>query len=185
MLKYIPNVLTAFRLILIAPFLLFLYQQRYDAAFYLFLLAGLTDGIDGWLARRYHWQSVFGSFIDPMADKLLIAASFISLALIGKLPWWLVILVFLRDFTISLGVIAWYFLIARQINFEPTRLSKINTMFQLALVTLCLFELAFYNFPDALTYTLIVLTTLTTSATYIHYVWTWGKKAYFESRIPQ
>jgi len=167
-----------FRLVLIAPFLVCLYQHLYPYALYIFLLAGFTDGLDGWLARHYNWQSSFGSFVDPMADKLLVASSFISLALIGTLPWWLVTLVFLRDLTISLGVIAWYWFVHRYLNFKPTMLSKINTTLQLALVTLCLFELAFFSFPLYISQTLIALTAITTAATYLDYVWTWGKKAY-------
>lgn len=177
-LRHIPNALTLIRLVLIAPFLVLLYQQEYVNAFYIFILAGFTDGLDGWLARYFHWQSFFGAFVDPLADKLLIAASFISLALIGSLPWWLVILVFSRDLTISFGVLAWYWLIQRKLDFKPTNLSKINTMFQLALLTLCLFELAFFKFAPYLVETLILLTTITTASTYIDYAWTWGRKAY-------
>lgn len=113
-----------------------------------------------------------------MADKLLIASSFISLALIGVLPWWLVILVFLRDLTISLGVLAWYQFIRRKLDFQPTLLSKINTALQLTLVTSCLFELAYFEFPPYLLNVLIILTTLTTAITYIDYIWTWGRKAW-------
>lgn len=177
MLKHIPNLLTAVRLVLIIPFLLLLYHHEYVIAFYLYLLAGFTDGLDGWLARQYNWQSTFGSFIDPLADKLLIASSFISLALIGSLPWWLVILVFMRDLTISMGVVAWYWLVQRQLDFKPSLLSKLNTALQLALVTLCLFELAFFSFPPFYSATLMVITAITTTATYLNYVWTWGRKA--------
>lgn len=176
-LKYIPNVLTLFRLVLIPPFLLCLYFEEYKCAFTLFLLAGFTDGLDGWMARYFHWQSFFGSFIDPLADKLLAAASFIALALIGRLPWWLVTLVFLRDLTISVGVIGWYWLIQRKLNFEPTFLSKINTALQLALVTLCLFELAFFTLSPHLAHFLIIATAITTTASYVDYVCTWSKKA--------
>nr|WP_232048548.1 CDP-alcohol phosphatidyltransferase family protein [Legionella adelaidensis] len=162
---------------LIAPFLYFLYQKEYIFSFYIFLSAGITDGLDGWLARHFHWQSWLGSFLDPLADKLLIASSFISLALIGKLPWWLVLLVFLRDLTISLGVLAWYWLVQRSLDFVPTALSKLNTCLQLVLVTLCLFELAYTQFPSFIINTLILLTAFTTAGTYIDYVWTWGRKA--------
>ena len=176
-LKNIPNALTLARLILIAPFLVLLYQQDYVNAFYIFILAGFTDGLDGWLARCFHWQSLFGSLVDPIADKLLITSSFIALALIGKLPWWLVILVFLRDITISFGAVAWYWFIQRKLDFKPTYLSKINTVLQLALVTLCLFEQAFFVFAPPIYMILLVLTALTTAGSYINYVWTWGKKA--------
>ena len=177
LLTFIPNALTLFRLILIGPFLLFFYQQNYIDAFYLFLLAGFTDALDGWMARYFNWQSPLGSFIDPLADKLLVASSFISLALINQLPWWLVVLVFMRDLTISTGVVAWYYLVQRKLDFEPTYLSKINTVLQLGLVILCLFELAFPPYSLHLVPTLITKTAITTSITYIHYVWTWGKKA--------
>ena len=177
-LKYIPNALTLLRLGLIVPFLFYLYHHEYTIAFYLFIFAGLSDGLDGFLARSFNWQSFFGSFIDPLADKLLIASSFISLALIGVLPWWLVTLVFLRDLTISLGVLAWYQFIRRKLDFQPTLLSKINTALQLTLVTSCLFELAYFEFPPFLLNTLIFLTTFTTTFTYLDYIWTWGRKAW-------
>lgn len=176
-LRNIPNALTITRLILIIPFLIFLYQRAFESAFYTFLIAGLTDGLDGWLARHFNWQTSFGSFIDPLADKLLIASSFISIALIGKLPWWLVILVFARDLTISLGVIAWYWFVQRRLDFEPTKLSKINTALQLTLVVLCLFDLAYFELIPHLVELLIGLTAVTTAASFLDYVWTWGKKA--------
>lgn len=177
-LKHIPNALTLFRLALIVPFLMYLFHHEYVSAFYTFFLAGFTDGLDGWIARHFNWKSLFGSFADPAADKLLVASSFISLALIGSLPWWLVILVFLRDVTISMGVVLWYFFIQRKLDFEPTLLSKFNTTFQLALVTLCLFELAYFKFSPYLLNTLIGLTAFTTATTYIDYIWTFGKKAW-------
>jgi cardiolipin synthase (CMP-forming) len=178
MLKYIPNILTILRLAAIVPFLLLLYHMRYDSACILFLAAGLTDGLDGWLARRFSWQSNLGSFLDPLADKLLVFSSFVALGLIGSLPWWLVILVFARDFTISLGVVAWYFLIQKKLDFEPSTVSKINTCMQISLVTLCLVELAFFALPQGVITAWVFLTACTTVISYIDYVWTWGLKAY-------
>lgn len=176
-LRHIPNALTVFRLLLIVPFLMFIYHQAYAYAFYTYLFAGFTDGLDGWLARTFHWQTRWGSFMDPIADKLLITCSFISLALLHLLPWWLVLLVILRDATISLGVIAWYGFIQCKIDFSPTRLSKLNTALQLMLVTICLIKLAFFNVYPGLLYGLMQCTALTTSVSFIDYVWTWGKKA--------
>lgn len=169
-LKHIPNALTLFRLALIVPFLMYLFEHEYVNALYTFFLAGFTDGLDGWLARHFHWQSFFGSFVDPLADKLLISASFISLALIGSLPWWLVILVILRDLTISMGVVFWYVYIQKKLDFEPTLLSKFNTTFQLGIVTLCLVELAFFKFPPYVLNICIALTAFTTATTYLDYI---------------
>jgi len=177
-LKHIPNALTLFRLALIVPFLVYLSQHEYVNALYTFFLAGFTDCLDGWLARHFSWQTIFGSFVDPLADKILVASSFISLALIGALPWWLVILVFVRDVSISLGVVAWYIFIQRKLDFEPSLLSKINTCLQLGLVTLCLVQLAYFKFPSYLEQILIVLTAITTSITFIDYMMIWGKKAW-------
>lgn len=176
-LRNIPNALTITRLILIAPFLACLYHQGYADAFYIFILAGFTDGLDGWLARCFHWQSPFGTFVDPVADKLLITSSFIALAIIGKLPWWLVSLVFLRDLTISIGVIAWFSFIQQKPDLKPTYLSKVNTVMQLALVTLSLFEQAFFSLGHDMYRYFLFLTALTTMASFVDYVWTWGKKA--------
>ncbi len=184
-LKYLPNAFSLTRLMLIVPFLFYLYQEHYAAALYIFLVAGITDGIDGWIARLFNWQTRFGSLIDPIADKLLIASSFISLALLKQLPWWLVSLVFFRDLTISLGVMAWQRFIPQRIDFKPTWLSKINTFLQLTLIIFCLVELAFGKTSQTFTFLLIGLTTFTTSSTYIDYVWTWAKKAYASSPVPQ
>jgi cardiolipin synthase len=184
-LKNIPNALTVFRLLLIIPFLMCLYQKDYDMAFYLYLLAGITDGLDGWLARHFRWLSPLGSFMDPLADKLLVVSSFIALALIGSLPWWLVTLVFMRDLTISLGVLAWFKVVSTRIDFNPSILSKINTTVQLVLVTLCLFELAFFNLPSYYVNGLIIITALTTAVTYVNYVWIWSIRAWFLTRKTQ
>ena len=176
-LKYIPNVITLLRLVLIVPFAYYLFHGHYEIAFFLYIIAGLTDGLDGFLARHFNWQTELGGFLDPLSDKLLVTVSFVSLGLISQLPWWLVILVFLRDFTISCGVAAWYFIIGKRIHFEPTRLSKANTVLQIALVTLCLFELAYVKLPSVISLSLIAIITITTSVSFIDYVWTWGKKA--------
>lgn len=182
-LRHIPNALTITRLILIIPFVILLHHHEYLFAFYLFVLAGFTDCLDGWIARTFQCQSPFGTFIDPVADKLLIITSFISLALINKLPWWLVFLVFLRDLTISVGVIAWFAFITQRPQLQATYVSKVNTVIQLLLVTLSLFEQAFFVFSPTLDKILISLTTITTAISFIDYLWTWGKKAYICLKI--
>jgi len=187
-LKYLPNAFTLTRFALIAPFLMYLHQTNYTGALYVFILAGLTDGLDGWLARTFQWQSRFGSFIDPLADKLLIASSFVSLALMKQLPWWLVSLVFCRDITISLGVLTWHRFVPQRLDFKPTLLSKLNTVVQLTLVVFCLTEMAFIQaIPHAtnITYFLIGLTTLTTTSSYVDYLWTGAKRAFASTPVPQ
>ena len=175
-LKNLPNALTLTRLVLIVPFLVYLAQKNYAYAFYIFVLAGCTDGLDGWLARRFHWQSTFGLLVDPIADKLFIALSFISLALLHQLPWWLVALVFFRDLSIVTGVLMWYRVEHLRVEFKPTRLSQVNAVLQGLLVTFCLFELAFFPVYSWVKLMLIVITTVTTTASHIDYGWIWHKK---------
>lgn len=176
-LNQIPNILTLFRLFLIPPFLFFLFNHCYHEAFIIFFTAGVTDGLDGFLARHFKWQSTFGSIVDPIADKLLIASSFISLGYLDVIPIWLVIIVFARDFTISVGVMAWYWVLRRPVKFTPTRLSKWNTTFQLGLVTICVFELSFFSLPFSIKSIFILVTALTTLLSYVDYVWTWSARA--------
>lgn len=178
LLKQIPNLLTSFRIILIVPFIIAFNNLQYVNCFYIFLIASFTDGLDGWLARHYRWHTPLGSFLDPAADKLIVAASFILLALIHKIPWWLFILVFMRDATIAAGILFWSLLIHEKLVFSPTMMSKINTTLQLLLVVFCLFELAYTPFKAPITHVLITLTAITTSLTYLHYVWVWGVKAW-------
>ncbi len=178
MLRQIPNMLTVLRLIMIIPFVWYLSHHAYKPALYVYIVAGMTDGLDGWLARRFHWQTQLGQILDPIADKLLIATSFIALGLLNILPWWLVILVFMRDFFISLGALSWTLLIERDPNFPPSFISKWNTCFQLVLVTSSLFEQAFFPLTVYFLEGLILLTTATTLISFIDYAWTWGKKAY-------
>ena len=177
-LKNIPKALTIARLLLVIPFVICFHKQEYTYAFYIFLIAGLTDALDGWLARFFNWQSAFGSLLDPVADKLLITISVIALALTQQLPWWFVVLVFLRDLTISVGVIAWYIYIKKSITFQPSYISKINTALQLTLITLSFFELAYQINWHNIYNLLLWITTITTTISYLDYVWKWGQKAY-------
>lgn len=174
----IPNALTILRLGLIVPFVFFFAKEHYVSAFLIFLTAGITDALDGWLARAFRWQTSLGSFLDPLADKLLVAASFVALAIVHILPWWLVVLVFMRDATISFGVLGWFLVIKQPITLRPTILSKLNTVIQLGLVSFCLYERAFEPALNPIyQQTLIGLTTLSTLASYLHYVWVWSYKA--------
>lgn len=176
-LKYLPNLFTLTRFFLIVPFLFFFYQKSYDYALYIFVIAGFTDGLDGWLARQFNWQSRLGLILDPIADKVLIVLSFVCLALINQMPWWLIELVLFRDMSILLGIFAWYRVMRRGLEFKPTWLSKINTFIELFLVSYCLFELSFFNAFMPLKTILISVVALTTTGSYIEYMWMWAKKA--------
>lgn len=178
--KYIPNIITALRLILVFPFLIFLLKSHFEFAFYIFLIAGFSDGIDGFLARHFHWTSYFGAVMDPIADKLLMMGSFYALAWLAILPLWLCVIVILRDVVIMSGVGGVYY--ARgHINFEPTLISKINTGFQVALISLTLFSMAFWPLPQNLILVIMGVVSVTTVLSLVGYVWVGIQHVFFDS----
>ena len=85
----LPNLISVFRIVLVVPIEYLLLQQHYVSAMILFFLAGISDGLDGFLAKRFNWTSRLGSVLDPLADKLLLVCTYLVLGWLGHLPWWL------------------------------------------------------------------------------------------------
>lgn len=129
----LPNALTFARLCSIPAILLLIHGQRFGAAFILFVLAGITDALDGWVARRFDMKSEVGAYLDALADKSLIAASLITLEVVGLVPLWLLVLVLFRDAMI-VGAVAIAWLMDNPIPIDPLRVSKANTALQIGLV---------------------------------------------------
>ena len=138
----IPNALTLLRLCLIPLIVLMIDSRRFDLAFYTFTLAGTTDALDGYLARKLNQQSEIGAYLDALADKSLIAASFVALLAIGFVPYWLVVLVIFRDLMI-VGAVAIAWLLHNPIPIEPLMISKWNTAAQIVAVAFTLGASAF------------------------------------------
>lgn len=179
-LKQIPNIITVMRIILIAPFLYAMLNDQYSMAFYIFLVAGLSDGIDGFLARHFQWTTQFGVFMDPLADKLLMMSSFIVLAWFGKLPLWLFVIVILRDVVIMSGI-AGIFYVRGNVDFEPSMISKINTGLQVLLIGLLLFELAFHAVAAYLLEGVMYCVAVMTLLSLMGYVWDGLRQAFFSN----
>lgn len=133
----LANLLTLFRIALTIPFLYLVNQGRFGLALAVFFLASVTDFADGFIARKLKQQSKVGRFLDPLADKLLITAGFIILALphanFPSIPIWLAIAVVARDVVIVFGALAVY-LLTRFKEFEPSLLGKLNTLAELGLI---------------------------------------------------
>jgi cardiolipin synthase len=141
-LKHLPNFLSLLRLAA-APLTAWLIVEGHDtAALLLFAAAGLSDGLDGFIARHWHLTSRFGAWLDPAADKLLMLLCFLALLQIGAAPGWLVLLVLLRDSCIALG---WLLvrLLGLPVQFEASRLGKLSTLLQILYVGGWLLLLAF------------------------------------------
>jgi cardiolipin synthase len=127
--SWLPNLLSASRLLLAFPVIYLIVAGRWRAAVVLLLIAGLTDSLDGLLARRWNAASRLGAYLDPLADKVLLSGSFLALGLAGALPWWLVGLVFGRDVLILAGAGA-VFLWRRRRDFRPSLWGKLSTWIQ-------------------------------------------------------
>lgn len=111
-------------------------------AFFVFVAAGISDAVDGYLAKRFNWTSELGSYLDPLADKLLIVSIFIALGVRAELPLWLVIAVVSRDILIVAAVmLAW--LLDRPVRIKPLAVSKVNTLMQILLAATVLADKAF------------------------------------------
>ena len=175
-LNWLPNAISIIRIALVPPILWLLLNGHPDIALLLFFVAGFSDGLDGYLAKRFDWGSRAGALLDPIADKLLVAGTFVTLSIAGLLPVWLAAIVILRDVVIVGGAMAYNFLV-RPVEGEPTRISKLNTAFELLLVLFVISRAAF-DWPDPITITMMgaaVLITVVISG--IDYVWSWTNRA--------
>lgn len=133
----LPNLITLARLAMVPLTVWLILQHRLDLAFLVFLAAGLSDALDGWLARVRRARSVVGAMLDPLADKALLVSVYVTLAAIGVLPDWLAILVVFRDVMILGGLMLLWVLGLRP-AIRPLYVSKLNTAVQIALAALAL-----------------------------------------------
>jgi len=175
-LNWLPNAISLLRIALVAPILMLILQGSFGWALALFWLAGFSDGVDGYLAKRFSWHTRLGALLDPIADKLLVAGLFITLAYTGHIPVWLAATVILRDVVIVAGATAYNFLV-RPVQGEPTRVSKLNTALQL-LFLLFVISRAGFGWPEEISITVLgasVLITVVISG--VDYVWSWSRRA--------
>jgi len=133
----IPNVITLIRLLLTPLFIIFLIQGQYPKALAVFILAGVSDLADGLIARTWHQKSRLGSYLDPLADKVLMAASFVTLSIYQVIPSWLTVVVISRDVALGLGVVI-FRLADIPLVVRPSLAGKWTTTFQLSTVGLVL-----------------------------------------------
>ncbi len=179
---WIPNAITLARIFSAIPLAWLLQTGAIRTALVLFLLAGLSDALDGWLARRFHWQSQLGGYLDPIADKALMLAAYVPMALQQWLPIWLAALIVLRDLLIVAGAFAWHYL-RGPLQAEPLLSGRINTVLQILLALLVLLNQAGPHLPPLLIQAGIALVAFSTLATGVLYVVHWsGKRPEPEAR---
>lgn len=170
-LQHLPNLITLARIALVPVLILLLHDQHYAAALLVFLVAGLSDALDGFLAKRLGVQSRLGAILDPAADKLLLVSAYVMLTILGHIPFWLMLTVAFRDILIVGGYIV-YTTHAGPVKMRPSVLSKLNTLLQIALVGLILGQEALHQawpLTDVVVYGVLA----STVASGAHYLWLW------------
>lgn len=180
----LPNVITTIRLLLLVPLAYYLTLKDYQVSLVIFFIAGVSDALDGFLAKRFNWVSRFGSILDPIADKALLVLTMAILTVNHQISWLLFTMVAVRDIYIVAGAYIYYKKIG-PFNMQPSTISKLNTFFQILMVTGTLVSLGFRPLPELSlkVFTLIVYFTVCTST--IHYTYVWGKKFRVENQARQ
>jgi cardiolipin synthase len=165
----LPNTLTVIRVLLIPVFVILIINHSFGWALIIFAIAGLTDGLDGLLARLTRHKTELGAYLDPIADKLLLISSYLSLAIVEILPGWLSVIVITRDVIILLGILV-IMLISRLPAIRPSFVSKMTTVSQILTVLVALLA-GYESFFKQLTPIAIYATTFLTVLSGIHYIY--------------
>ncbi|MHB8253159.1 MAG: CDP-alcohol phosphatidyltransferase family protein [Acidiferrobacter sp.] len=170
---HLPNMITMLRMAFVPLLILVLKDHHYLGALWVFLVAGISDGLDGYIAKRFDCVSQLGAILDPVADKVLLVSAYVMLALLTLVPFWLVLVVTFRDLLIVGGYLV-YTSLYGPVQMRPSAVSKLNTFVQILLVLFILTERAF-AFHVAHVQTFLVFGVLvTTVVSGGHYLWTWG-----------
>jgi cardiolipin synthase len=170
----LPNLITLSRLLSVPLMIWLIVGEQYGVAFWVFLAAGASDALDGYIAKRFDCRTRLGALLDPAADKALLSSVYVALGIAEKLPNWLVILVVFRDVMIIGGFVLIQTLAAPR-KFDPLYISKINTLTQIALVAYVLARLG-VGFPDGhVTPVLVWITALTTVLSGLSYLVRWAR----------
>jgi cardiolipin synthase (CMP-forming) len=171
LIRALPNLISLARLSLVPVVLLAIWEHRYEWALFWCALAGLSDGLDGFLARRLNAQTRLGAYLDPIADKLLLSGVYLTLGLGGAIPWWLAAVVFGRDALMLLFLGAAVLLTTIR-DFPPTIWGKISTAVQVVTALVILIgRTDAVNLPRAVEYPFMALTIAATVWSAIHYSW--------------
>lgn len=182
MLRHLPNALCILRMLLAVPVAVLLARGEYAVTMLVFGFAAVTDALDGFLAKRFHWTSELGKALDPLADKILLVTSFVTLTIVGVVPIWITVPVVVRDLLITFGAIVYVNVFGPLTDARPTVISKLNTLVQIAYVLAVVGAPALgMSWPLAIT-VLATLVIVTTVASGIDYTATYIQRAAAVSR---
>jgi len=165
----VPNAITILRILSIPAFTICLLYNHHLSALIIFVGAGISDALDGLIAKAWNQRTTLGAHLDPIADKLLLATAFVALALMRIIPYWLTVLVIARDIIILLGFVI-LILTSHTVDVKPTLTSKVNTVFQIMTVTGALLT-PYHPSMSTLLYYLIWSTAILTCMSGLHYLY--------------
>jgi cardiolipin synthase len=175
--RHLPNIICLVRMALVWPIAAALYDGESLIALALFMVAGLSDGLDGYLAKRFNWTSELGKLLDPAADKLLLVTVFVESAWLGIVPWWLTAAAVARDVLIASGALVfrlWF----GPLRGRPTVLSKINTAVQLLYLTVVMANAALFFPPSEVLDALAAIVFVTIVLSGLSYVSEFTRRAW-------
>ena len=181
MLSLVPNLLTFLRIAACPVLILVLDAGNYEIALILFLVSGITDGLDGFIAKRFNCVSTLGAILDPIADKLLISSAYVMLALLGDIPFYLLVIVLFRDIVITIGYLVLLVGMDEHVTMKPIYSSKVNTFLEIALVVVVLLEKANWIIVPGLFSALVLGVVITCVVSGSLYVWKYGIKRDLQS----
>jgi cardiolipin synthase len=176
LLLWIPNILTSLRLVLALPICLLIVSDQYVAALWIALIAGVSDALDGWAARRLNVTSRFGAIADPLADKLMLGGVYLGFALAGLLPWWITLVVLGRDIFIVAGALSYHWLFGRY-EMDPSGWGKFSTFVQILFALMLLAQQVQPVIPALLLELVRNALILVAFISAGHYLVVWGSKA--------
>ena len=168
----IPNILTLLRILLVPLAIWLIISDAYGAAFFVLVAAGATDGLDGYLAKRFGWATELGAYLDPLADKALLVSTYAALGALHLIAPWLVITVISRDVLI-IGALLLSRFMEKPYPVRPLRVSKANTLMQIVYVALVLANLSFTIPPEPVLQGVAILVAIFTLASGAAYLKVW------------
>jgi cardiolipin synthase len=174
--RHIPNIISVIRILLVVPIAIALANQRLELSIMLFAVAALSDAADGFLAKRFGWQSELGAILDPIADKALLATVFVTLSLMKLVPLWLMMAAVARDLIIVTGAAA-YRLFIGPLTAHPSLVSKLNTLCQAGFILAVVSRAKFLAPPEWVITWLGALVFATVAVSGIDYVLVYGRRA--------
>jgi cardiolipin synthase (CMP-forming) len=169
----VPNIITVIRILLTPIFVIYIINDRLLTGLVILIICGVSDGLDGLIARVFNQKSRLGSFLDPLADKIILVSAFIALSIRGFLPPWLSVAVISRDVLILIGIVILY-LNDTDLNIKPVFSSKITTCFQFATVIAVLAKKYLDSYQAYYIY-LYYITALFTIISFLQYLYQWQK----------